>query len=63
MTLTAGKFKNSLNFILFIMKSSILRLNIIPALKRVTGVKGPIIIIGKKVINLNLKIIRIRKAR
>ena len=54
----ADRRRSLLNFILFIIRSFIPRLNIIPLLKRADGVKGPIItIIGrrKKGVSLNLK--------
>ena len=60
MALTADKPKSLLNSILFIAKSFIPRFNIIPVLKKITGGKNLIIIIiKKKVINLNLKTIKI----
>ena len=50
MDLMADRCKSLLNSILSIIKSSIPRLNIILLLKRVDGVKGPvIIIIGKRI--------------
>ena len=50
MGLIANKRRNSLNSILSIIKSFIPRLNIILLLRRVDGVKGPvIIIIGRRI--------------
>ena len=54
----ANKCRSLLNSILSIVKSSILRLNIIFLLRRTDGVKGPVIIIikrRKKGVNLSLK--------
>ena len=48
MGLMADKRKSSLNSILFIIRSSILRLNIIFLLRKVNKVKGLIIIIIRR---------------
>ena len=54
----ADKCRSSLNSILFIVRSSILYLNIILLLRRADGVKGPAITIirkRKREVNLSLK--------
>ena len=65
MGLIADKRKSSLNSILFIIRSFIPYLNIILLLKRVNGVKGPIIIIiGKRILRgVSLKLRKIRIIR
>ena len=62
----ADRRRSSSNSTLFIAKSSILRLNIIPLLKRVDGVRGFTTTIKKRIkkgANLKPRKIRIAKAK